>query len=209
MQSSSTIYKVPFSRHYWRDAINEFKDTKKIALASIFISMTIILETFGSIIPLTFLDRKVLFSFVPVAISAMLCGPLVSLVTGFISDILGFFITSTISPMTFFPGYTLSAMLGALIYSLFLYRSNISVLRITLAKLCVNLIVNAFLGAIWLSIMYGKKPFLLYLSGGLIKNIILLPIEIYFLMVILHRVIPLAKMYGLISIQIDDRIKII
>lgn len=209
MQSTPRIYKHPFSMNYWKDAASEFSKTKTIALAAIFIAMTIVLETIGNLFPYTFLDRKVMFAFIPVAISAMLFGPLVGLTTGFIADILGFFVSSAIAPMTFFPGYTISAMLSAFIYSLFLYRTNISLFKIISAKFIVNFFVNAFLGAIWLTIMYGKKTFWLYFSGGLIKNLVLLPLEVLILLYLLQRLIPISKSFGLLDYNINDNINII
>lgn len=209
MESLDKVFKLPFSFAYWREAASEFKNTKKIAIASILVAMTIILETIGNLTPFTFFDRKVFFSFIPVVLSAMICGPLMSLTTGFVADILGFFVSSAFSPIAFFPGYTLSAMLGALIYSLFLYRTNISILRIFLSKLIVNLFVNAFLGALWLTITTDGRTFLVWFTGGLIKNLICLPLEVYCLMLILQKLIPITKIYGLLSEQIDDRIKII
>lgn len=209
MQSIQKTYKFPLSNEYWDVAAQEFNQTKTIALASIFISLTIVLETFGYAIPLTFMDRKILLSFIPIAISAMLFGPLVALTTGFIADILGFFVSSSITPFPFFPGYTITAMLTAFIYSLFLYRTKITFLRIFLAKFIINIFVNALLGSVWLYIMYGKKTYWLYLYGGLIKNIILLPFEVICLYIVFQRVVPIAKSFDLIQYDVDDKIKIL
>ena len=210
MQSTQRIYKFPISNAYWRDASQEFTKIQTITLASIFVSMTIVLESFSYLIPLSFMERKIMLSFIPVAFSAMLFGPYVALTTGFIADILGFFVSSSIAPVAFpfFPGYTVSAMLGAFIYSLFLYRTNISFLRIFLAKFINNIFVNALLGSLWLYAMYGKKTFWLYLYGGLLKNIILLPFEVICLYILFEKMIPIAKAYDLINYEISDKIKI-
>ena len=57
-----------------------------------------------------------------------------------VEDILGFILQPT---GDFFPGYTLSTMAGVLVYALCFYRARITVLRIVLANLVVNLLVNA------------------------------------------------------------------
>ena len=209
MQSVQKTYKLPISNEYWDEATKEFNKTQTIALASIFISLTIILETFGYAIPLTFMERKIMLSFIPIAISAWLFGPLVALTTGFIADILGFFVSSLVVPFPFFPGYTITAMLTAFIYSLFLYRTKITFLRIFLAKFIINIFINALLGSVWLYIMYGKKTYWLYLYSGLLKNIILLPFEVICLYIVFQRIIPIAKSFNLIQYDVDEKIKII
>ncbi|MFA5542989.1 MAG: hypothetical protein WDA47_04395, partial [Bacilli bacterium] len=99
---SEKVFKTPFTGEYWQLAINELKYVKVIILVSILISMSIGLEYLGKLIPIEFLTRKVFFSFLPIALSSMLFGPVAALVFGFIADILGFLV---ISPGTFFPGY--------------------------------------------------------------------------------------------------------
>jgi ECF transporter S component (folate family) len=142
----------------------------------------------------------------------MLFGPVAALVFGFIADILGFLV---ISPGTFFPGYTLSAMLGAFIYSIFLYRTRITVLKIFLAKLTVNVFVNSILGSLWLHIMLynpeieNSKTFIVYLTGGFLKNMILLPFEVVLLVIMFKRIIPISKSFNLISDDVSNEIKLI
>ncbi|MFA5542808.1 MAG: folate family ECF transporter S component, partial [Bacilli bacterium] len=120
-----------------------------------------------------------------------------------------------ISPGTFFPGYTLSAMLGAFIYSIFLYRTRITVLKIFLAKLTVNVFVNSILGSLWLHIMLynpeieNSKTFIVYLTGGFLKNMILLPFEVVLLVIMFKRIIPISKSFNLISDDVSNEIKLI
>lgn len=205
---SEKVFKTPFSREYWSLSFSEMKHVKTIVLVGILIAMTIGLETLGTVLPITLFTRKVFFSFLPIALSSMLFGPIVALVFGFIADILGFLMQGGASG-AFFPGYTLSAMLGAFIYSIFLYRTRITVLKIFLAKFMVNVVVNITLGSLWLYIMYGKKTFWVYLVGGFFKNMILLPFEVILLYIMLNRLIPISKNFNLISDEVDSKIKLI
>ena len=93
---------------------------------------------------------------------------------------------------TFFFGYTLNAMLGGVLYGLFLYKAKVSVLRCTLAKVIINLLVNAGLGTLWSSILYGKA-FAVILPARLAANVIKIPFEVIILMVLLPLVIAAAR----------------
>ena len=55
----------------------------------------------------------------------------------------------------FFIGFTLTAMLGPMIYSFFFYQKPIKIWRIVAAVLLVTVIVNVFLNTLWIHIMYG------------------------------------------------------
>lgn len=202
------IFKTPFSREYWKLSFEEFKYVKTIAMASILIAFTIALNLLGTIIPVTIFTRKIMFTFIPVAISSFMFGPIVAIPCGIIADVLGYFISGGAGG-EFFPGYTLSSVLGAVIFSLFLYRTRVSVLKLFLSKLVINLFVNAFLGAIWLVVLYGNKPFPIYLWAGITKNLILLPIEVLILIIVFKKIIPMSKNYGFISPKVSNEIKLI
>ncbi|MBR5284149.1 MAG: hypothetical protein IKU27_03785 [Clostridia bacterium] len=77
----------------------------------------------------------------------------------------------------FFFGYTISSMVGALIYALFYYRKRLTVCRIIFCRLFVNLVVNVFMNALWSHILYGKG-YIYRMVVSYIKNIALLPIEV-------------------------------
>jgi ECF transporter S component (folate family) len=206
-KKNDRLFKTPFSMLYWKTASQEFNFTITIALASLLISMTIVLETIGKMFPLVIDNRQIYFSFLPISLSAMLFGPLVGLATGAICDILGYFVYS--GGYAFFPGYILSAMLGAFIYSLFLYRTRITITRLFLSKLLVNLLVNVLLGSLWIKITYGKLTYWFYLYSGLIKNMALLPFEVILMYLLFKKMIPISKMHNLISLDIEDKINLI
>lgn len=204
---SNKIFKTPFKREYWQLAMEESKFVKTITLVAIFIAMSIGLETLGTVFPIIIFTRKIFLSFLPIAISSMLFGPIIALGFGFIADILGFLMQGGLAG-PFLPGYTLNAILSAFIYAIFFYRTNITVLKIFLAKLIVNLLVNVVLGSLWLTILYGKKTYWLYLTGGLVKNLVLLPLEVVLLVILFKKIIPISKTFNLLSPEVSDEVKL-
>ncbi|WEV70491.1 folate family ECF transporter S component [Lactobacillus sp. ESL0785] len=55
----------------------------------------------------------------------------------------------------FFAGFTVSAMLGPVIYGLLLYRQPIKIGRIVVATIMVTVIINLGLNTLWLHLLYG------------------------------------------------------
>ena len=111
------MYSHPFSAAYWRQAARELKDLRKLTFAALMIAMCFILSSVPSV-PL-FGGAKVTWGFLARSTCALVCGPVLGIVFGFAEDILSFFVTGG-GGCPFFPGYTLTTMLGVFIYSLFL-----------------------------------------------------------------------------------------
>lgn len=174
----------PLSPDYWKSAASEVKNPKMLALAALFIALNIVLASF--FIPVGE-SLRIYFTFFVKALGAMIYGPVLALYTGFIGDILGYVIHPT-GP--FFFGYTISSMLGAMVYGLFFYRARIGVVRIAVCKLTVNLFVNVLLGSLWSAMLYGKGYYF-YFVKSTIKNITLLPFEVLTLLVFFQIMIPI------------------
>ncbi len=116
--------------------------------------------------------------FLPNSIGAALFGPLWGGIMGIATDITAFIA----KPMGgFFPGYTLSAMLGNVIYGIFLYgrpSSKINaVIRAGAAQLAVTVFITLGLNMVWLVIMYGKTAGEIYTGARLLSNIIQFPFK--------------------------------
>lgn len=77
----------------------------------------------------------------------------------------------------FFPGFTLSTFLTALIYGFVLYKKPKTLTRIIVAVLLVSIIVNLGLNSLWLSMMYDKA-FIAIFPGRVISNIIGVPLRV-------------------------------
>ena len=191
-----TIYPHPFSRAFWRDAARELRDLKKLAFAALMIAICIILSHIPSV-PL-FGGAKITWGFLARSVCAMVCGPVLGLLFGFAEDILSFFLTGG-GGYPFFPGYTLTTMLGVFIYALFFYRQKITLRRVFFAKLLTN-IQNVVLGALWMAILSGKA-FYVTAAGSAIKNLIMLPAQTLLLAALLSALLPILSRAGLVAKQ--------
>ncbi len=160
----------PLSLSYWKEAAARLKDVRTLAVCSVLMALSIAIASV--FIPLPN-GLRVYFTFAAKAICAMICGPVAALVFGCAEDLLGFLIHPT---GAFFIGYTISSMFGMFLYALGLYRQRITVVRVALTKLAVNLLCNVGLGALWNSILFGKA-YLFYFWSSLTKNLLLWPVE--------------------------------
>ncbi|MEI3296833.1 ECF transporter S component [Dysosmobacter welbionis] len=122
------MYAHPFSADYWRDASREVRDLRKLLFSALMIALCIVLAQVPSV-PL-FGGAKVTWGFLARSVCAWVCGPVLGLLFAFAEDILSFFLTGG-GGYPFFPGYTLTTMLGVLTYALFLYRAPLRVWRIS------------------------------------------------------------------------------
>ena len=196
----STLYRTPFSGDYWKQAIADSKSIRMLTVAALLIALRLILKNFN--IPIS-QGQTIYFGYIFNAIGAMIYGPVMGVLTGFVVDILGFVLFP--SPYGFFFGYTITAMAGSFIYALFFYRTKITVLKIALAKLSVNVFVNIGMGALWSSMLYGKGYFY-YLAKSVVKNVVMLPVEIFLLYFFLQLMIPILNRMQLTPKQPAPRI---
>lgn len=150
--------------------------------AAIFIALNII---FTHIFAIQTPFIRISFGFLPVAIFAILFGPVRGAITAAIADILGCLI---FSPGLFFPGFTVSAFLSGMIYGAFLYNKQFSIQRIVLASLAVFIFVDLFMNTFWLTLLYHKAA-PTFLVTRLIKCSIMLPIQVMTIYVVYARIV--------------------
>lgn len=187
-------YSTPFSAAYWRDAFSEFKDMRMIVLAALIIALRIVLNAVS--IPISD-SLSIKFTYIVNAFGSMIYGPAVGFVAGGLEDIVSFLL----SPQgAFFPGFTITSALGSFFYGIFLYRSQVTIFRLFLAKLSVNALLNVCLDSFWKSILYGKG-YIYYFAKGIVKNSIMLPIEVVILTIFFGVAIPAIKRYRMIPVQ--------
>ena len=191
-----TRYPHPFSPAFWRDARSELGSLKKLAFAALMIALCSMLSHVPSV-PLLG-GAKITWGFLARRVCAAVCGPVLGVLFGFAEDLLSFFLTGG-GGYPFFPGYTLTTMLGVFFYALFFYRQEITIRRIFFAKLVTN-VQNVLLGALWSSILYGKA-YLLMASGSAVKNLIMLPVQTVVLVVLFSALLPALGRAGLVPKQ--------
>lgn len=190
------LYPHPFSAAYWRDAAAELRDLRKLVFAALMIAMCFGLSMIPSV-PL-FGGAKVTWGFLARSVCAMVCGPVLGVLFGFAEDILSFFLTGG-GGYPFFPGYTLTTMLGVFIYAMFLYRAKPTLTRVFLAKLLTN-IENVLLGALWMAILSGKAWYVTA-GGSALKNLICLPFQTLLLLALFTLLTPALCRMGLLPKQ--------
>ena len=197
MSKQKTLYKTPFSPAYWRDALADFRSLRSLIFASLMIAACMALGRIPSfqIMPGV---KLVSWGYLARSLCGLVCGPVTGIVFGVAEDTLGFFLNSTGDP--YFPGYALNTALGVLIYALFLYRSQVSVLRIFLAKLCNNVFINIILSSLWAS-MWSDGGFLFYAGTKVVTNFIRLPFEVLILTVLYAAMLPILHRTGFLPDQ--------
>jgi len=183
-------------------ASREVRDLRKLLFSALMIALCIVLAQVPSV-PL-FGGAKVTWGFLARSVCAWVCGPVLGLLFAFAEDILSFFLTGG-GGYPFFPGYTLTTMLGVLTYALFLYRAPLRVWRIFCAKLVTN-VQNVVLGALWIAILNSNGRFSLeawYASASLsaVKNLIMLPVQTVLLVLLLRALQPALQRTGMLPRQ--------
>ena len=188
-------FRTPFSRDYWYQAFSELKNTRTLVFAALVLALRIAMKPLK--IPVA-ADVNITFGFIVNALGSMVYGPVVALFAGALSDTLGYLIAP--SGAYFFPFIVLE-MAGSFIFALFLYSTDISPVRLILAKFCVNLFVNILLNEPIMIRYYqlfftsAYQPFVLI---RIVKNIVMLPIEALILMVVFRTVIPALSRIGFV-----------
>ncbi|ABR50398.1 hypothetical protein Amet_4324 [Alkaliphilus metalliredigens QYMF] len=152
--------------------------TKNLVLASIFVSMNIVLTRLGAIM---LFGGTVRFSFgnIPLILSGMMLGPVAGLMVGAVSDLLGFFINS--HGGAFHPGFTLSAALTGMIPGMIVMlspKNKYSMVNVVAANLAVLVVISLALNTFWLSQLYGNA-FLALLPTRITTSLIIAGINIF------------------------------
>ena len=105
---------------YWQSAAGELRDVRKLTFAALCMALCIALSALPSV-PL-WGGARITWGFLARSVCAWVCGPVLGLVFACAEDLLSFFLTGG-GGYPFFPGYTLTTMLGVFLYALFFYKS--------------------------------------------------------------------------------------
>ena len=180
-----------FSPTYWRSAWGEVKKLRQLTFAALICALTIVLSSFFITVGE---NLRIYMTFFVTAVGCAVYGPVLGSMVAIVTDTLGYLLHPS---GAYFPGYILSEIVGALIYSAFLYRKKITVLRLFGAKFLVNYLVNVALGCLWSKMLYGNG-YLYYLVKSLIKNSLLLPLEVMALSALFSVLVPTFSRIGLL-----------
>ena len=158
--------------------------TKSIVNLALLTALEIVLSRFLSF---SVWNAKIGFSFVPVAVAAMLYGPLAAGITAAVADFLGA-VLFPIGP--YFPGFTLTAFLMGIVLGLFLRREQ-DWRRIAAAVVINQFILGLFLNTYWISVLFDS-PFGTLFPIRAAQSALLTAIQIP----VIHAVAKLLKRYG-------------
>ncbi|MBQ1319679.1 MAG: folate family ECF transporter S component [Solobacterium sp.] len=183
-----------FTKEYWKSSAVKLRQTKYLAIMATMIALKAVLANFS--IPLSE-TLRINFGYMVTSVEAAVVGPVAGMVSGAVSNTVNFMIRPS---GTFFIGYTISAMLGELFYGLFFYRRRITLPAIIGAKVSVNYLINVLLGSLWSSMLYSNG-YLYYAGKSVIKNTVMLPVEITLLYLIFKMVLPFLQRRQLVVPQ--------
>ncbi len=195
-QKSTTLYKTPFSKAYWRDAASELKDTKMLVVTALMIALRVALKPLA--IPLG-PQLSIQTAMLATALGAMIFGPVVAIPAAIVSDTVGFMIYPT---GDYFLPFVLTEIASTMFYALFLYRSNVTPVRVMLSRFCicffVNVVMQQFIYAWWYVYIgnpeQAKESILGIMTvSRIFKNIAMFPIESVVMTLFLRFLLPVTK----------------
>lgn len=148
----------------------ELKNVRALAAIAMLLALRIVLGLFANAtLPIFGNTVKFSASFIPIAITGAMFGPVPAALVGALGDVISFVLAPTGGG--YFPGFTISGLLTGLIYGFALYNEKLSLPRFAIAW-CVNtLVVETFLAAFWLYTLYAHEPpYTFYLTARFISQ---------------------------------------
>ena len=193
MQQNSLAPGLPLGPAYWRQANAQLKSIRMLALAGLVSAMIIVLK--GMPVLLIGTTLKIQFTFLVISVGCYVYGPTMGILVGMVTDTLGFLVSNFGDP--YFPGYMITAMLSGLIYGLFLFRQRLTILRLIILRLVINYGINVLLGSVWKAMLFGKGYYY-YFTTGLVKNTLMLPVEVILTVAVFRLLLPTLRRSGLV-----------
>ena len=161
------------------DSFREMSKLRTITLIAMLLAVSVVLSFFTIQVSESL---RLGLGYLVTATMGMLFGPVTAGIAAGVGDIVKYLIKPS---GAFFPGFTITAILGGVLYGMVFYHSRVTLVRAIVAKTLTNLLLNILLNTFWLSIMMGKG-FWALVPSRVIKNIALLPVEILLLYSVLR-----------------------
>ncbi|MBQ4434464.1 MAG: folate family ECF transporter S component [Clostridia bacterium] len=200
-QNSRKLYDTPFSKEYWVQAASEFKNLRVLIFAALMIALRVALKSLS--IPIA-ANLRINIAFFINAYGAMVFGPVVAIAAAAVSDTLGCLLFP--SGPYFFP-FVLTEIAGSLIFALFLYRTKITTLKVTLSRFCIDFFVNIVLNTPIMMLYYQMilgRNYAIFDLMRIVKNLVMFPIESVLLVLFLRVVVPPTRKLGYFVSDIED-----
>lgn len=149
----------------------ELKSVYALTAIAMLLALRVVLGMFANA-TLPFFGNNVKLSgaFLPIAVTGVMFGPIPAALVGALGDIVSFLIAP--GPGGYFPGFTINGLLTGLIFGFAFYKNSITLPK-TIGAWAVNMImVETFLSAYWLFMLYSGgtgKTYLAYLTTRFIS----------------------------------------
>ena len=168
-------------------SLGKLKQTKVLCFCGMMGALAVILGYVATIKIGQYI--RIGFSGLPNQVVDYLFGPWIGAIFGGAMDIIKWFVSGD---GNFFPGFTITAMLGALIYGFFLYNKPLKLSNVILSQLLVKIVCNLVLNTLWLNMLYGQAIAAI-LPGRIVSNAVMLPIDCFIMYAMLKVVAKVIK----------------
>ena len=176
----------------FRQSAQELKQVRTLTSVAMLLAMSVVISFTASVRVTETI--KIGLGYLITALLGMLYGPFTAALAAGAGDLIKYLLKPD---GAYFFGFTLTAMLGGVVYGVFFYREKCTIPRAIASKATVSLLLNCLLNTVWVSWLYGM-PFLGALGPRVIKNLMALPFEIVLLYIVLNgmnKVIQRAKLH--------------
>ena len=174
MSNNVTVNKEQsVSVNRWIGSLKEFQSLRTIVFCGMMAAIAVILGYVATIRIGQYI--RIGFSGLPNQVVDYLFGPAIGAIFGAALDVIKWFLQPS---GDFFPGFTISAALGGIIYGFAFYKKNVSLPRVFVSQLIVKVFVNIGLNSLWLKMLYDQA-ILALLPGRILSNAIMLPIDTF------------------------------
>ncbi|GEQ32385.1 MULTISPECIES: folate family ECF transporter S component [Marinilactibacillus] len=162
---NNNLYEKKNNRSNWKIG------TRELAIVGVLIAMNLALSRVGVSTPIV----RITFSYLPIALIGILFGPFIAGISAALADILAFMVGGGAGG--FFPGFTLSALLGGVAYGIFLHKKEIHLWRVVAVEAFIAIFINLTLNTLWISII-TENPIAVILPPRLIQNAVTIVVRI-------------------------------
>lgn len=190
-----------FSSKYWKDACGQLGNIKMLTIAALIVALRVVVKFFK--IPLA-AGLSISFDAYVNSLGSLIYGPVIGLLVGAVSDVLGCVVTGTMAE--YFLPFILVEMSSSFIFALFFWKRKINITRVLASKFTVNLICNIIMTSIfnkWMYYLYyGIEKAQAYnvINGArIVKNLIMFPLEAMIIIIVLSAALPALSRLKLVD----------
>ena len=137
------------------ESLRELRRLRSLTVIAMLLALRVVLGMFANAtLPIFGNAVKISGAFLPIAVAGAMFGPVPALLIGALGDVISFLLAPT---GTYFPGFTISGALTGAVYGFILYKNRITLPRVIIAWALNTLLVETFLAAYWLFLLYSAS----------------------------------------------------